>query len=307
MIPSRHLLPGLVLATACSGGTVSPTDKDDTDDTDTTIDTIDTFPLVDTSDPVDTDVVDTDIVDTDPVQPTSCSRPPEPGLTYVCDLSVNGASAFVRAAQPGKPLVLDVQQTAANPQGQFIGAQARGNRAIAGFHGYTMLDLDDLGTISFDGDQEIGNLPVEIEIVVDLGCDSSSFGLIKVAGSAFLGTTVVDGHTRFSASAGQPVWTAVGGIEDPGSPGTWLLDPTNGSLSTPKSLNLLRAAYPSACVRNFQLSSLSGNLDSYAALPRTRVVSGILLTLGTATSTLNPGQWKIYRVQINDDVHLPPP
>lgn len=301
----RRLVPFLsALLVACSGGDKTP----DSVDTDVVIPD-DTFGGTDDSGgAVDTDVVaDTDAPDTDNGSghgggggggSISCTTPSALGLSYVCDLSVNAASAKTTTGH-GNPLVLDVIASSSAPAIGGYNGNGRGNRSIAGFHGYNRLKLSDLDEITFDALKISGSYSVELGLQADLECDGATLVYLTVVATSFAAPVQVDGHDRYRARPDQALWNAQGGLVDPTNPFGFLLNDPGAVDPTPNTLSPLIAAYPNACVHNFSAG--------FRDLPKGAAASGILLTLGSSVQYLQRAQWEIYRVQINDDVLLPPP
>ena len=301
----RRLVPFLSAAVvACSGGDKTP----DSVDTDVVIPD-DTFGGTDDSGGgVDTDVVaDTDVADTDNGSghgggggggSINCTTPSALGLQYACDLSVNGASAKTITGH-GNPLVLDVTASTSAPAIGAYNGNGRGNRAIAGLHGYNRLNLSDLDEITFDALKISGSYSVELGIQADLACDSANLVYLTVVATSFATPVQVDGHDRYRVRPDQALWHAQGGLVDPSNPFGFLLNDPGAADPTPNTLSAFIAAYPDACIHNFNAG--------FRDLPRSTAASGILLTLGSSVQYLQRAQWEIYRVQINDDVLLPPP
>lgn len=300
------LLLALTLA-ACSDGKDTTSDEtdvevEDTGDTGTpTTDTdpgeTDGTPTDDSDTPVDTET-DTDAA---PTGPETCTSPPAVGLAHVCNLSVNNA-AVVKPTTAGQPLVLDVRRSTTAPAVGAFNGNGRGNRAIAGLHGYSQLDLDDLDSITWDAEEVASavNIKPDLALQVDLDCTNSDFVLLEARWTS-LGTPVDLGQdrARWTASLDADVWHALGGVADPADPfaDPILYDP--GDLDgEPLSLSAFRAAYPDACLRNRNAG--------FADLPKGFISSGVLLTLGTSVSYLQRTQWKIWRITVGDDVLSPP-
>lgn len=299
----RRLVPFLsVVLLACSGGDKTPVDVD----TDVGVPD-DTFGGSDeTGTPVDTDTPpDTDAADTDDGPghgggggAINCTTPPGLGLQYACDLSVNHASAATITGH-GNPLVLDVVSSSSAPAIGAYNGNGRGSRSIAGFHGYNRLKLSDLDEISFDATKISGSYSVELGLQADLACDSATLVYLTVVATSFPPPVPVDGHDRYRARPDQAIWHAQGGLVDPSNPFGFLLNDPGAADPTPNTLSALIAAYPDACIHNFNAG--------FRDLPRSTAASGILLTLGSSVQYLQRAQWEIYRVQVNDDVLLPPP
>ncbi|HMV67067.1 MAG TPA: hypothetical protein PKA64_09465 [Myxococcota bacterium] len=302
--PPLFTLP-LAAALAWAACTGDPVDhdfdiKDPGDDTAGTIDTADTDgpPAADDTDPGgDTDA---------PPPPTvDCDVPSAPGLAGICDLSVNQAEALAPTA-PGAALTLRTYQSPPNPPGAYVSDAATGNRGIAGFHGYSTLRVSDLHEVQLDIEHVSGpDMPPaavapEISLVVDLEC---RFGPYAIANVTYENLGQADdlggGIKRYTVFDTDPKWTVVTGLYD--STGAELILPdadrarTDGT--SPGLLTSLAGAYPNACLRNAKSGDLS--------MPRDAQTSAILLTLGRST-TLVKSEWRVWRVQINDDVHGPP-
>jgi hypothetical protein len=282
----RALLLALPIASACAGGATEPPG--------------DTPPVV-----TDTSIDDTAFEEEEPPPPPptpppsdACSVPAAPGLGGVCDFSVNQARATAPTTA-GAPLLLGTSQSGPNPVGGF-GGPGVGNRAIAGFHGYDRLPLANFTGVAFEGELLTGSALIgpELELVVDLACDRSAYALVNVT-HAHLGapTPLADEVSRWEVLASQPKFTAVGGVTDPSTGALVVPDADFHPDVPPASLDALVANFPSACLRNADIGA--------SALPKDTATSAVLLTLGKA-STLIKNDWRIFRVEIQGDTHLPP-
>ena len=72
-----------------------------------------------------------------------------------------------------------------------------------------------------------------------------------------------------------------------------------------QTLSALLARYPDACLRNFDVSTLADR-SHFGALPNNRILSALLLTLGSPTVSASAFRAEIHRVTIADDEFLPP-
>lgn len=299
----RRLAPLLALSLfACSKGD-APATGDDTDTVDLPDDTFQGTDSggagPDTDLTTDTDTDDGGIGGGGGGTAITCNTPTALGLQYICDLSVNAADAVI-APDHGRPLVLDVQASTTPPAIGGYNGNGRGNRSIAGFHGYTRLKLSDLDEVTFDALKISGSYAVELGLQVDLACDNADLYYVTVVGTSFgAGTAIEDGRLRFRARPDQAQWHAQGALVDPSNPFANLLNDPGGVDPTPNTLTAVTSAYPDACLRNFNAG--------FRDLPKGTGASGILLTLGSSVQYLQRAQWEIYRVQINEDVLLPPP
>lgn len=293
-------LTPLVLA-ACS------TAGDGTDDTDTDTD----LSVVETSDTAgDTSGPDTDTIeetddteDTDePRQLISCKLVPEVGLWDACDLSVNNADATT-GPNAGAPLLLDVRVSTNPPSLGGYNGTGRGNRAIAGFHHYNRVRIDALDPVSFDAEKVTGSLALELFVQVDLTCDGGPFTLLTVGGDDWPTPETVSGAVkRWTADPTASVWSAVSGLPDPDDPFSTdkLLYDAGDPNGEPRTLGAMLAVYPNACVRNFDAGFRDLPISPTAA-------SGVILATGSSATWNLRGQWKVWRVAVQDDVHLPRP
>lgn len=280
---------------ACSG-TKAPPPVIDTEPGDTGVDGDDTFdvdPPTDDTDPVDT---------TPPVEPVDCDDPGFVGLAGVCDISVNNASLEI-PVDAGDPLWMGVEQSPPTPAGSYYGS-GTGNRAIAGFHGYDRKRLDDLSRVELDMEHIVGPFTApqvimpELGLIVDLECSGGPYAYVSVTWE-HIGAPLEldDDRLRYIVTPEQAKFTATGGLTDPAGTTTLLPDPDVTMGMDPAPLNDVIGAWPDACLRNRDLE------DPF--LPRDVNPSGFLLTLGRAT-TLAKSQWKVWRVVIDEDEHLPP-
>lgn len=290
---------------ACSGTNEPPTfdiKEPDEDDTAITFETDDS----DVEPPTD----DTDVpgeTDTPPEPTVDCEVPDAPGLATICDLSVNQATAQAPTAA-GEPLVMRTLQSGPNPPGAYVSGAAVGNRAIAGFHGYASLRVSELEQIVLDVEHVSGPLTPpaaiapEIALVVDLTCQYSEYALVNVTFENMGAPTELgDGRQRYTVLATEPKWSVITGLYDE-SGATLILPDADVARSQDPPLPLgelsdLVGAYPNACLRNTESGDLS--------MPRDTKTSGVMLTLARATNLVK-SEWKVWRVQINDEVHGPP-
>lgn len=287
------LLP-LAALLACGARPATDAPADDTASPDTAAD--------DTGPSGDTDPRETDTVDTDPPRPTPrCTASPPVGLTHVCDLSVNDASATTAAAS-GSPLVLDVLQSSFPAEPGGYNGQGRGNRAIAGLHGYDGARLADLGAIVVDAQKATGALPLELYLQVDLGCDRDRLVLLTVGDDWPPPTDLGGSKLRYTARADAAMWSSgAGDLPEPDAPvGTppvlWDVDDSAGS---PRTLGRLLDLWPDACLRNAD--------SGFGELPRSpAVASALLLTTGSAVTWNLRAQWRVWRWAVGADVHAPP-
>lgn len=293
----RRLALSLAVSSLAACSTPTTNTPDDTDETDDTV-IKDTFNVGDTDETqVDTD--DTLVVDTDDGiggSNTPCSSSVPVGLEHGCDFSVN--NAVVDLPEPGDDAVtLRVQLSSTNPTGSFTGS-GRGNLAIYGLDRYNRRAMSNFTGVIFDADP-VGstNLDLEFHLQVDLQCDGTEFALLYVDGANYI-TSTVNGHTRHTALPGDNIWSAYGGLEDPTSPGTKLLYQAGDPMGAPASLATFNALFPDACVRNFD--------GEFRDMPNNTAVSGVLFTMGSATNPQFTATWKLYRVEIFNNVHLPP-
>ncbi len=293
------LIPLVLLATACSGGTkpdvfVPPTTTDsageDTEDA----------PLIDTDDPA--------IVDTTPPTTYDCSNPPGLGLQHVCDFSVNNAEVKILDDLASKPLFLFTANSASTPPGNYTG-QGTGNRALAGFHGYDRKPLSEIGTISYDGEKVTGteSRGPDIMLLVDLGCDSSAYITLIAPYSALTVTDLPEQSQwvkRYTALEAASVWFGTKGLLDPTDPETIILqdrDIAATQMLPAGRLVDVTTAYPDACIRNLVLTD-----DVDPEVPPHASLSAFMLALNRAGDNQNKNEWRITRVLFDDDEHLPP-
>jgi hypothetical protein len=281
----RALLLSLAPLAACSGGASEPPADTPPDVTDTFVEET-AFEIEEPPPPP------------SPPPSASCVVPAEPGLAGACDFSVNQARATAPTTA-GSPLLMGTSQSGPNPVGGF-GGPGVGNRAIAGFHGYDRLPLANFTGVAFEAELLTGSplIGPEIELVVDLGCDRAAYALLNVT-HANLGaaTPLADDRSRWEVLASQPKFTAIGGVNDPVTGALIVPDADFHPDVPPASLDALVANFPAACLRNADIGA--------SALPKATATSAVLLTLGKA-STLIKNDWRIFKVEIQGDSHLPP-
>jgi len=286
--------PILALLAACGGQTTPPP---------VVVEPLDTADVMEDTAPADTAADDTDDTDVPPPPPErDCDTPSGVGLANFCDLSVNSARAILPTSA-GQPLELQTDQSAATPPGSYWGS-GTGNRAIAGFHGYSRKRLDTLSRIELDLERVVGPftppqvIMPEIGLVVDLSCTNGPYAYINVTW-ANLGPSqdIGDNRLRYTVLADQNKWTATNGLRTPDGTTVLLPDPDVPMGVDPGTLAAVLAAWPNACLRNRDIE------DPF--LPADTTPSAFLLTLGRST-TLIKVQWKVWRVQIDSDIHAPP-
>lgn len=254
----------------------------------------------DTASGADSGPIDSDVAGPGTPPPRCASSPPI-GLAHVCDLSVNEASAST-AASAGSPLVLDVLQSTFPAEPGGYNGQGRGNRAMAGLHGYDGVRLASLGTIVIDAQKATGPLPLELLLQVDLACDRARVVAITVGDDWLPPADLGGGRLRYTARADAAMWSSgEGDLAEPEAPvGTppvlWDVDEPTGS---PRTLGRLLDLWPEACLRNAD----SGLGD----LPRSPVVSSaIVLSTGSSVTWNLRAQWRVWRWAVGADVHAPP-
>ena len=174
-------------------------------------------------------------------------------LMDLVDLSVNDASADVDAEGLHLRTHSDVLRA-----GGFNGS-GTGNKAIAGVPGYDGSALAELSGLAWESTIVAGSATPYLNLVIDLACDGSR--LVIIVGDA---TTVTPGNgaggsLRYAYAAGDPVWKAVGGLDD--------LLPSHVT-STGGTLDSVVAAYPAACLRDAQ----TGDGGMPAAEPTTAIL-----------------------------------
>ncbi len=297
----------LIAALVVGACTTPATTTDETDETDVVVidsgdDSGGDTSTVDSDTDTDTDVAE-ETDDTDPPrQQISCKLLPTIGFADACDLSVNNATA-TSGAVSAAPIVLDVRVSTNTPTLGGYNGNGRGNRAIVGFHNYNRLRLDALASVTFDAEKMTGSFPLELFLQVDLACDGVEFVLLTVGGDDWPTPEPVTGSVeRRTADPTAQVWSAVSGLLDPADPFNVdkLLYDAGDPAGEPRTLGGLLGTYPDACIRNFA----SGFRD----LPVSPTASsGVLLAMGSSATWNLRGQWKVWRVTVNDDVHLPVP
>jgi hypothetical protein len=292
MQTTRYALLALVAA-ACTGKAAPapfiPGDGTDTSDVDT-----DEDPVIDTEDtPQDTeDTLPGGFVD-------NCEVPDGPGLAGVCNQSVNNADVVAPTASDGALVITTAG--GASPIGSFNG-RGTGNRALAGFHAYTGTRVNAIGNLSYDGKQITGPRGLDFVLVVDLECSGTGPFKVLTAPFELLTSEVIDATeeiNRFSAIASAEVWYATLGLDAPDGTEVMIDRDVGATDGLPGArLSVLEPYWPNACVRNI--------VSEDPEMPVTTRVSGVMLSLGRGSDSLNRNEWRVSRVEFSGDIHLPP-
>ncbi len=235
--------------------------------------------------------------DPDPPMVTPAIASTQPGSPLPQDFfdqSINLASSEIALDGTTTTSIAILLETKAgtSPAGGFNGS-GTGHRAVLGIAINTPKKLSALtGGITFDAKTITGSEKIAVSILVDLDCTGTSTRVLTALGADLApGTAQADSYTRFSADFTQARWLVSGSdITDPGNPAT-ILVPGSGS---PADLTALISKYPNACIHN------AINADD--ALAKGLASAGVLLTLGTPTTT-SLNQAFINRVTIGSTVH----
>ncbi len=200
-------------------------------------------------------------------------------LTAWVDHSVNDATAgWSDAAQV---LLLETNE-GTHPPGSFNGV-GTGSKAIAGLPGQGGTWLNALEGITVDAKLASGEAHFYLNVLVDLACDGVDVRILVVDETTFGDPVAGEGDwDRYTASADQPQWKAVGGLDD-------LLPTHTGGDGRP--LGPVVEAYPGACLADADTGD--------GGMPKGVVTSSVMVILGDSANT-EANRWGVNRVGLND-------
>lgn len=186
-----------------------------------------------------------------------------------CSTNFSDNHARAEIATESNLNVIQLSTDASSPSSPSSNNGVTGNKAVYGLNFLHKVKLSEFPGISFAMKLNTGDttLPVDayVNYTISLTCDGANW-VNLVTGAGVMTPSGVDsnGYATYSAKPSEVKWAKTGtaGLV---KNGTTLLNGVNGTGGGPLALDALIAAYPNACIYNFQ-NPLPGGISPTPAV-----------------------------------------